>query len=210
MIIFLIIMICIVVVLSIHAYNDADVLIYGITEYFNPELEGLPTSIKNIQIVKELLESEIDPKKYTFIDFGSGTGEVIKYLSPEFKNLIGVELNKKLHKKAKNSICKKSNITVVNKDMQEFDFHNIPNKKQILYMYEPLWQIPIKKSKKIYSKVLKNFTDSSQKKYILYITGLYRADLGKDFFESFNMSLVKSIRLGFYPYRELFLYKTDF
>lgn len=218
MIVFLLIMICIVVVLSIHAYNDADVLIYGITEYFSPELEGLPTSNKNILIAKELLESEIDTKKYTFIDFGCGTGEVIKYLSSNFKNLIGVELNKKLFKKAKHNLCEKSNVTVVNEDMQYFDFHNINkyNGRQILYMYEPLWQIPIKKSKKIYSKVLKNFTKGSDcdydndKKYVLYITGLYRSDLDKDFFESFNMSPVKTIRLGFYPYRELFLYKMDF
>ncbi len=220
LIIFLLIMICIIVVLTIiiHAYNDADVLMYGITEYFSPELEGLPTSNKNILIAKELLESEIDTKKYTFIDFGCGTGEVIKYLSSNFKNLIGVELNKKLFKKAKHNLCEKSNVIVVNKDMQYFDFHNAYNTnkyngRQILYMYEPLWQIPIEKSKKIYSKVLKNFTKGSDyydKKYVLYITGLYRSDLNREFFESLNMSLVKNIRLGLYPYRELFLYRLYF
>lgn len=190
-------------VLLIHVYNDYDVMYYGIREFFG-ELEGLPTSAKNITIAGSVISHYINGDDFTFIDFGCGTSGVLIGLRDKFRQLIGIELNSKLANIARDRARFYQNITIINQNMVDYVFHDTPT---VLYMYEPLWQVPIDNALTVYDAVMKNFSKIRCEKYILYITGLMRADVSDMLGGSKLFELVERKRLGLYPYRELYLYK---
>jgi len=190
-------------VLLIHVYNDYDVMYYGIREFFG-ELEGLPTSAKNIMIAGSVISHYIDGADFTFIDFGCGTAGVLIGLSDKFRQLIGVELNPKLADVAIDRARFCNNISIINQNMVDYEFRDTPT---VLYMFEPLWQVPIDDALMVYDAVMKNFSKIRCEKYVLYITGLMRADVSDMLGGSKSFELVERKRLGLYPYRELYLYK---
>ena len=190
-------------VLLIHVYNDFDVMYYGIREFFG-ELEGLPTSAKNITIAGSVISHYVDGDDFTFIDFGCGTAGVLIGLHDKFRHLIGIELNSKLVDVATDRARFYDNISIINQNMVDYEFRDTPT---VLYMFEPLWQVPIDDALTVYDAVMKNFSKIRCEKYILYITGLMRADVSDMLGGSRSYELVERKRLGLYPYRELYLYK---
>ena len=103
---------------------------------------------------------------YTFIDFGSGYGNILLEYNNLFKKLIGVELNKTSHDQAKLVLNNYKNISLYNTSMEKYKF---PNEKIILYMYEPLFELKCKDRDKIYKDVINNLYNNNNKSYIIYI-----------------------------------------
>jgi len=90
--------------------------------------------------LRALSSLKIDYPKYVFVDVGSGKGRAVFLASRfPFHKLIGVELAKELHEKArKNSrvwhVDDPRRITFVWKDIAEFEF---PPEPLVLFLYHP-------------------------------------------------------------------------
>ncbi len=197
----------IVIVLMVwHFVTEWDSMTYGITELFSPELEGFPTSRTNLDRIEKILDKEgIDTTRFTLIDFGCGKGDVLNRFSDNFKRVIGVELNKKLARAARKTNKDNSNVRVYNTDMTKYRFKTRPT---ILYAYEPLWQLDTDIANEIYDKTISNLTKIGDTDvYILYLSGLARADLDPKFFEGRPFEVVRKEKLGLFPYRDLYIYR---
>ena len=66
----------------------------------------------------------------TFIDLGSGKGNVLKYASKYFKHVEGVELDKDRHNEALENIKGYNNIKITNGDLLEYPIKN----KSVIYI----------------------------------------------------------------------------
>lgn len=71
-----------------------------------------PTLFKN---VNKIINKNIpDKKKYTFIDFGSGCGDLVKQIHEDYYTTIGIEIEKEAHKKAISNCINNSTIILKN------------------------------------------------------------------------------------------------
>lgn len=103
---------------------------------------------------------------YTFIDFGSGKGDVLYKLNTYFTKMVGIEIDSVEYNKSLQLLKPYKNINLINNSMENY---YIKNENIILYMYEPLWTEHCKYRYKIYNKVLENLINNKNV-YVVYIT----------------------------------------
>jgi ubiquinone/menaquinone biosynthesis C-methylase UbiE len=154
----------------------------------NVDISSMPTTSANIDLIINRIKLIPNYKKSIFIDFGCGEGNVIMEVAKRVKlrNILGIEINEKTAKLAKDKISKlekkKTNIDVICSDIQNIDFDcdNI-----ILYCYEPLWNVDKKNALNIYKNVFRKLKKRKDT-YIIYISGVMRQDLSYDFFNKYK------------------------
>jgi len=127
---------------------------------------SIPLNKTLINNVDNIIRNIKDYKDYTFIDFGSGYGNILYYFKDTFNKLIGIELSTESHNEAKNLLQNYNNISLLNMSMEDFEF---PNTDIILYMYEPLFELKCNDRNILYKKIIKKLSKSNNKVYILYI-----------------------------------------
>jgi SAM-dependent methyltransferase len=197
----------VLVLLIMYFVAEWNSITYGIREMFTTELAGLPTSNTNLNSIRNIMEEEgIDTRDMKLIDFGCGKGDVLKEFESDYRQLIGIEINPKLAKIARNMHRDTDKIRIHNTDIQEYNFKNTST---VLYAYEPLWQVEKSRAVKIYQKVIDNLEQiSSHPVYVVYLTGLFRSDMAPILTDS-EFDLVRHARLGIYPYRDLYVYRLE-
>lgn len=171
-----------------------------------------PILLKNVN--KIINKNILDKKKYTFIDFGSGCGDLVKQIHQDYYNTIGIEINKEAHNKAISNCINKSNIILKNIPMQNYYFSDVPS---ILYMYDPLFELnDCNEIDKIYDNVLINYDKIKNTKYILFISGIknnysYLYSCKETIFTIFNnhgYELIDKLSSNLWPLtRYMYLYK---
>ena len=164
-------------------------------------LDSIPKLVKNINNYQD----------YTFIDFGSGYGNILLEYNNLFKKLIGVELNKTSHDQAKLVLNNYKNISLYNTSMEKYKF---PNEKIILYMYEPLFELKCKDRDKIYKDVINNLYNNNNKSYIIYIRETTISNVidncyyNEDYFKN-KFKLISKCKLGLFPLtREIYFLES--
>ena len=81
----------------------------------------LPSNI--LSSIPKIIKNNINNyENYTFIDFGSGYGNILVEYNNLFKKLIGIELNKNSHDQAKNILTKYKNVSLLNISMENYTF----------------------------------------------------------------------------------------
>ena len=134
---------------------------------YSSTYKSVPTNNNLVNDVIHLLEkNKIMDKKYTFVDFGSGHGNVLIKFNQYFNKLIGIELDPIAYNKSIQLTKSYQNIEILNKSMENF---KINDDNIIIYMYEPLWTESCQYRYKVYNKVFNNFT-TNKNVYIVYIT----------------------------------------
>lgn len=90
-------------------------------------------------------------ERYALIDFGAGAGAFMEACAKKqvFRKVLGVELDEQLASQARSK-----GLDVVTGDMTTFDTR--AHRPAIVYMYEPLWQLPAGEAQEIYTNVLTN------------------------------------------------------
>ena len=127
---------------------------------------SIPLNKTLINNVSNIIKNIKNHQNYTFIDFGSGYGNILYHFKYTFNKLIGIELNKGSHNEALNLLKNYNNISLLNMSMEGFEF---PNTDIILYMYEPLFELKCNDRTILYKKIIKNLSKSNNKVYIIYI-----------------------------------------
>lgn len=161
--------------------------------------DSLPTTEDNLMRIDSYIQNNFpdDPNKYTFIDFGCGYGDVLIALHKHFKNSVGIEIDSSVCEKATENVKKYNSIQIINKDMSQYNFQKI---NTVLFMYEPLWSVNKNTANKIYNKVFNNintvFNHSSEKFYIIYVTGLKRKDIDEKFIKRHKFKIIFKIEIG--------------
>jgi hypothetical protein len=150
---------------------------------------ALPT-IPDILKYVEVFCSSRKFAKYTFIDFGCGQGEIIEKIHPHVLNVEGIEIEKDVAEIATNRFTHISNIKIINKDMCEHKFKDVPT---ILYIYEPLWMV---KDQRIIDKVWTTVVDNLLKNvnktvYIIYVARMCGQQLNTNYLLENNFRLIK-------------------
>ena len=115
-----------------------------------------------------------------------------------FNNSIGIEIDKKTSEYAITNTKNILDIEIINKDMAEYTFSNDDT---VLFIYEPLFSVyPESDAIDIYSKVFDNinkvFSNSNKKIYIVYITGVFRQDIKKEFINEKNFKILSKKNTG--------------
>ncbi len=117
------------------------------------ELEPVHYESSGNSYLGKVLKSQGINSNDSIIDFGCGKGGAVLYMNKfPFKKIVGVEYSKSIFDQAKRNInkCKRSNITIVNKDAQEYkDIDNF----NYIYFYNPF-------GKSVFINVLENIEHS--------------------------------------------------
>ena len=171
-----------------------------------------PTLLKNVN--KIINKNILDKKKYTFIDFGSGCGDLVKQIHEDYYTTIGIEIEKEAHKKAISNCINNSTIILKNIPMQNYNFQDVPT---ILYMYDPLFELnDCNEIDTIYNNVFTNYDKIKNTKYILYVKAnqihySYQPNCKKNIFNIFNnhgYELIDKLSSNLWPLtRYMYLYK---
>lgn len=191
----------------LYWYYEKDHIIYYINTILNPSLNnsGMPTPSHIINKINELINN-LPNKNYTLIDFGCGNGNFINniYKIKLLKKIIGIELNSEQAINTKKRFSKINSITILNMDMVDYVFEQIPT---ILYMYEPLWCLPNNDALHIYHKVLENISKITTPCYIIYVSGIYPI-LDKEFFKLYPFKIVHHSHINrFLRYNHIYILK---
>jgi len=133
---------------------------------------------------------------FTFIDFGSGEGEMIKKVYKFVKNSIGIEIDKNTANNSTIKFKNTNNIKIINSDMIDYIFKDT---NTIFYLYEPLWLLNNNDALKIYSKVFNNlintFKNSKNILFIIYCSG-NKKKLDMKFFNNYNLILLNLVKIN--------------
>jgi SAM-dependent methyltransferase len=99
-----------------------------------------PTSIPKFERALKLLD--IDPRNYTFVDFGSGKGRVLLLAAAHpFRKIVGVEISRSLHAQAETNVAafrrrhpRSPPIECICADARDFE---LPRGDLLAYFYNP-------------------------------------------------------------------------
>lgn len=146
-----------------------------------PYQPSFAKSVKDsIKFLKK--EKKIDFSKFNFIDVGCGAGKTLiiarKY---KFKNLLGIEIEKKLSNIAANNLNRYKNITIKNMDILSY---NLYKNDTVFYLYNPFSELFLKK----FLKKINNLNNI----YIIYNNYEFSYDLLKYFKIIFNKKVGKN------------------
>lgn len=175
---------------------------------FNFSNSTLPKEILNV-IIKNIIEIKKNEKKnFKFVDFGCGRGNILFSMRNLFDKLEGIEIDEKIANEAGNYLSDFSNISIKNINMQHYDYEPI---NTILYFFEPISIINIKKEKNIYNYVFKNiektFKNTNLVFYIIYVTDIFKStdkNILSGLFKKYNFCLIKKTSCCF---RKTYVYK---
>lgn len=150
-------------------------LIDGLPDAALPPPDGLPDA--------ELPPPDAAmPPKYTFVDLGCGDGDVIADLlsSDRLDALVGVELDAEQAARTRARFAAEPRARILAQNMTSFEFPDAP---LVVYMYEPLWCLPLEDARRTYGQVLKNLTETTGRMptYLIYVSGV-RPVLDEAFF----------------------------
>jgi predicted RNA methylase len=128
-----------------------------------------PTPIRTLQQMTTHLPSDL--KDFTFIDFGSGKGRTILYVSRlNFRRIIGVEFAKELSEIAKRNIqsfrCRTQRCTDIRTEHTDAAEFPIPAGDCVLYFFHPF-------GAEIMARVMKNVEDAYRKDPRVFIILYY-------------------------------------
>lgn len=176
---------------------------------------AIPSNSYLIEKINNISDQYIpNNNNYSFIDFGSGDGIILKKMHKKYKNLYGIELYEKAHILALENCKNINNIYLINDSMENFKF---PNDDIILYMYDPLFTInDCNKINYIYTNVINNLNKTKKIKYIIYVRAnnihnLIRDkchDIIFDIFKKNNYYLLKKTSSNLWPLnRYIYIYK---
>ena len=206
-------------------FDNKDILLHFLITIFNERsLKSIPLNKKLINKVHEIL-NKINTKKFTFIDFGSGYGNILKEFHYYFPKLIGIELESNSYNESKKILKYYENIILINDSMENFKF---PNENIIFYIYEPLYFLfDCKKVNEIYEKVIYNLNQSNinnnnnnevrcNKIYIIYIKEnnisrlLKNCEQKDKLFSKYNFLLTDIYYENLFPFeREMEIYEYN-
>ena len=181
--------------------NSNYIIHYTNCIFFPRSILSIPLNNKLTNELTKILLNIPDYKNYTFIDFGSGFGNILFKYKDTFNNLIGIELSKNSHNEAVNSLQNYKNIKLINMSMEDYKF---PNNNIILYMYEPLFHLKCKDRNNIYYNILNNLNNNNKNIYIIYIRANYISNqlinchYNKCIFEK-DFKLVNKKNIGLWP-----------
>ena len=141
-------------------------------------LESIPTNSYILSSINQIIDSNIpNLQEYTFVDFGSGSGRLVKEICYKYKHVYGIELEEKSHHLALDHCQGVPNITLLHQSITDFEF---PDTDILLYMYDPLYLVDdCDKVEDTYQLVLDNLTKTNHDKYILYVSGVFFHSLYK-------------------------------
>ncbi len=117
----------------------------------------------------------VDYKEYTMIDVGSGKGRVLILASKfPFKQIIGVEISKILHKIAIKNIEIHSNKSKISKKIilicKNIDQYDIPNDNVLLFLYNPFDAFFMKN---ILNNLKKHHETTGKKIILIYVNPVH-------------------------------------
>ena len=203
------IIIIIIIIIIIRLYNtERSHIIYCFESLIDKtSIIGLPIPKNRMNNINNYISNIKNKDKYTFIDFGCGTGVMLKNTHNLVKNVEGIELDDKLAKNANLKFDNYNNVHIYNMDMIDYNFKDIDT---ILYLYEPLWLIKDKrKALDIYNTVFNNMTRQIKKSniIIIYCDSVLTKLLDIPFFNKYNLKLIKIIKFPrFVPFTNNILY----
>lgn len=191
----------------IHSIKWCISFLFGINYNFSNTI--LPKEISHI-IIKNIVDiKKIEKKRFKFVDFGCGEGNILFLVRNLFDELEGIEIDEKIAIKAKNNLSRFSNINIKNLNMQYYNYEPV---NTILYFFEPISILNIKEEN-IYEIVLKNiektFKNTDLIFYIIYVTDIFKLtynNLLSKLFEKYGFCLVKKTSCCF---RKICVYKYD-
>lgn len=195
--------------------NKENILSLIDTYIYNKPYDAIPSNSYVIEKINNISDQYIpNNNNYSFIDFGSGDGMILKNMYRKYKKLYGIELYEKAHILALQNCKNINNIYLINDSMENFKF---PNDDIILYMYDPLFTInDCNKIKFIYNSVINNLNKTNKNKYIIYVQANTIHNLTKnkchdiifDIFKNNNYYLLKKTSSNLWPLnRSIYIYK---
>ena len=191
----------------IHFIKWCISFLFGINYNFSNTI--LPKEISHI-IIKNIIDiKKTEKKRFKFVDFGCGEGNILFLIKNLFDELEGIEIDEKIAIKAKNNLSRFLNINIKNLNMQYYNYEPV---NTILYFFEPISILNIKE-KNIYEIVLKNiektFKNTDLIFYIIYVTDIFKLTYNNvlsELFDKYNFCLVKKTS---YCFRKICIYKYD-
>jgi len=173
----------------------------------------LSNHIKNV--IVNIINKITDTKKYTFIDFGCGDGNVIDVVHDKVNKAVCIELEKSMTDLAEKRFKRKQvsaetssplNITILNMDMLDYKYVQTPT---ILFMYEPLWSMKKEDALALYHKIIGKIPTGSKIPfkgdkvsagtlfpfYLIYVSGL-DPYLDETFFNKYDFKMLEHIKLS--------------
>ena len=172
---------------------------------------SIPLNKELINNVNNIIKNIKNYKNYTFIDFGSGYGNILYYFKDTFNKLIGIELNEGSFNESLYLLKNYKNISLLNMPMEDYIF---PNTNIILYMYEPLFDVNCKNRMQVYNKVLNNLYKCNKKIYIIYVGSntisniFYNCFYNKKMFEE-KFKLINKKNTSLWPFnRNIYILKN--
>lgn len=146
----------------------------------------------------------VDPRKFTFVDFGSGKGKML-LLAAEcgFPKIFGVEYAPGLHavaidnltKYKKSSRCRAS-ITAVHADARDFE---LPPDPLIIMMFNPF---DAEITRAVIARIEKSYRENPRDMYLLYANRRNVAEIGDAFT---NLEVFKPLKMS----RHVLLFHAD-
>lgn len=155
-----------------------------------------PSFTKTIKdSIKIIMKDNNNIKNYNFVDVGCGAGKSLIIANRfNFKNIIGIEINKELFQICKNNTNPFKNIHIINTNILSYEeFQN----NSIYYLFNPFG-----------FKTLKSFHEKiSSFKNIYIIYNNY--EFSEDFFEDYNILYQKKVSGNKFENENLLILKNN-
>jgi SAM-dependent methyltransferase len=117
--------------------------------------------------------------KYKFIDLGSGRGNVIFHFSPQFSQLLGVDIDNSMVVEARNKIKGCENIIFAHGDITTYEFEDVPT---VFYTYEPFWTLNDETAIELYRNMFVNINKCMvrSKWFFVYVSAINSSKMSED------------------------------
>lgn len=155
------------------------------TRHVMPDEAGLPAGVLDsassyvptpARVIRHALQSlPIQPRDFTFVDFGSGKGRTLLVASEfEFSRIIGVEASAMLHEVAQRNVARYSSSTQRCRDIQCLhmdclDFE-LPRSNVVLYMYHPFG---ISVLRRVLARVRQSVEAFPRELFVIYVRPVF-------------------------------------
>jgi len=194
MIIIILIIIILIIIINYELIMNYEHIIYVLYGFKH----DIPTPFYITNKIKQICGDIIGVYKYDFIDIGCGSGTLLNTLFKYklFRKYIGIEIDKKIYKKAINNRIS-NEIEIYNLDILDYKFK--ATNPAVIFMYEPFHDIEYNKAIDLYEKVLKKIKSAYKYVYILYLTGTQykRQDLhNNNYFNKHGFSIINKYYTG--------------
>jgi predicted RNA methylase len=151
------------------------------TRHVMPDEAGLPAGVLDsassyvptpARAIRHALQSlPVQPRDFTFVDFGSGKGRALMVASGfGFPRVIGVEASSMLHEVALSNVARYTATTKGTRDIQCLhmdclDFE-LPRSNVVLYMYHPFGASVLRR---VLERVRQSVEESPREFFVIYV-----------------------------------------